>query len=152
MKAIHYCPCCGAHGADNNKPMQSFRMSADFIGRLIAPILLDQTSAATENIDSLPRSGRKYIAFADSRQSAAGPTLKQNLETEEVWVTGVLVDKLNRNKDEVENEIINCSDDIEYYKNKNRLKEAEEKEVELSNLNNKKANGFYITWNEALDT
>ena len=93
-KDISECPCCGANGAHKASPLHSFHLSADFIGRLIAPILLDQTCEVENNNKVLPRQGRKYITFADSRQSAAGPTLKQNLETEEVWVTGVLYKKL----------------------------------------------------------
>ena len=86
-------------------------MSADYVSRLIAHIILDQTSPVQDNpekgicADRLPRQGHKYITFADSRQSVAGPTIKQNLETEEVWVTGVLYKKLLEKEKGRQNEI-----------------------------------------------
>ena len=97
VKSVYRCPCCGAHGAETRKPMHSFHMSADFLSRLIAPILLDQTTPTDNDPHTkLPVKGCKYISFADSRQSAAGPTIKQNLETEDVWVTGVIFKELHR--------------------------------------------------------
>lgn len=157
---VHYCPCCGAHGSGKNKPMQSFHMSADFISRLIAPILLDQTSDAepdgSVDPNRLPRQGRKYITFADSRQSVAGPTLKQNLETEEVWVTGVLYRELRNIKPLTQEEYIDLTikkakieAKIEYGQTLTSDEERELQEIELSLKNNRRHN--YITWNEALD-
>lgn len=150
-EVIHYCPCCGAHGNGKNKPMRSFHMSADYISRLIAPILLEQTSPANENPETLPYRGRKYITFADSRQSAAGPTLKQNLETEEVWVTGVLYNKLNerRNKN-IDEDIEYKREDIELEKKRQRQDKVEEYQRELDDLLREKENGCHITWCEAL--
>ena len=151
-EVIHYCPCCGAHGNGKNKPMRSFHMSADYISRLIAPILLEQTSPANENQEALPYRGRKYITFADSRQSAAGPTLKQNLETEEVWVTGVLYNKLNegRNKN-IDEDIEYKREDIELEKKRQRQDKVEEYQRELDDLLREKENGYHITWCDALD-
>ena len=150
-EVIHYCPCCAAHGNGKNKPMRSFHMSADYISRLIAPILLEQTSPANENPETLPCQGRKYITFADSRQSAAGPTLKQNLETEEVWVTGVLYNELIKGKGTIENDINYLNEQIESGKRYNKLDDVEKHKKELEPLLNKKENGYYLTWSDALN-
>ena len=154
-KDIHWCPCCGAHGSEQYNPLRSFHMSADFISRLIAPILLSQTTPAEENQDTLPSKGCKYITFADSRQGSAGPSLKQNLETEEVWVAGAIFNKLLEYKEK----------EIEY----KRYKELEQKRTELRaqnqrltdeeddelyNLTGKYSNtniSNHLTWSEALD-
>lgn len=93
-KEVHYCPCCGAKGSESYNPISAFYMSANFLGRLIAPNLLGQTSPYKDKDDKIPEglpcNGQKYITFVDSRQASAGPTIQQNLETEEVWVTSVL--------------------------------------------------------------
>lgn len=148
-KEIHYCPCCGKHGAGRLRPMKSFHMSAAFISRLIAPILLEQTTPIRDKdgniIESLPSCGCKYITFADSRQSAAGPTLQQNLETEEVWVTGVLYKKLLNLQPLTDNqreEIANQMRDAICRQDTNKIDELSKK------LNN---NTHYLTWNQALD-
>ena len=148
---IHYCPCCGVHGTGKLKPMRSFHMSADYISRLIAPILLEQTTPANENTETLPYQGRKYITFADSRQSAAGPTLKQNLETEEVWVTGVLYNELNekRNKN-IDKDIEYKIEDIKKEKERQRQDKVNEYQRELDDLLREKENGYHITWCDAL--
>lgn len=144
------CPCCGAKGKKKSSPLHSFHMSADFIGRLIAPRLLEQTQEHPDVATNpyLPSQGRKYITFADSRQSVAGPTLKQNIETEEVWVTSVLYKKLlERNK---------------LNENYNRYIELDQKRPQLTieewceytNLLKEGVNqsvAAYITWQEALE-
>lgn len=147
-KVVHQCPCCGFR---KNKPMNSFRMSADFISRLIAPILLKQTTEAVgDDAKTLPSKGRKYITFADSRQSVAGPTLKQNLETEEVWVTGVLYKKLIQEQEKVNKKIKKCRNDIEFYKEDGDFEEANNQERLLLELQEQASNGCYLTWGEAL--
>ena len=155
-KDIHWCPCCGAHGSKQYNPLRSFHMSADFISRLIAPILLNQTTPAEkeEEQKTLPSKGCKYITFADSRQGSAGPSLKQNLETEEVWVTGVIFNNLLEKKGK----------EIEYkrykvlkqkHKEEGKL-EAEENNEFINLILNKGYNDEtkffdYITWEEVLD-
>ena len=143
---VRECPCCGSKGV-----LHSFHMSADFIGRLIAPILLQQITPHenAQNDKKLPTKGCKYITFADSRQSAAGPTLKQNLETEEVWVTGVIYKKLmelHKSRSvtikKLKKDIDSYKDDPdlvdEYKKAKNELVVVESREINL-------------TWQKALD-
>ena len=151
-KDISECPCCGANGAHKASPLHSFHLSADFIGRLIAPILLDQTCEVENNNKVLPRQGRKYITFADSRQSAAGPTLKQNLETEEVWVTGVLYKKL------LDVQPLTVEEFRKLQSEQNELKEVQM----FGTLTNEKSNRLmyissrienihgYLTWHDAM--
>jgi hypothetical protein len=57
-----------------------FRLSADFISRVIASSTLDQLDKYEGNEDALTlHDGQQYISFVDSRQAAAKTTLKQNL-------------------------------------------------------------------------
>lgn len=142
---IHYCPCCGVHGTGKLKPMRSFHMSADYISRLIAPILLEQTSPAKGNTKTLPCQGRKYITFADSRQSAAGPTLKQNLETEEVWVTGVLYNWLR------EKAIPLSEQERKSLEAKRNEEERNGNYDEFNRITCRLRQKDYITWSDALN-
>lgn len=146
VQNIHHCPCCGAHGIANRKPMRSFHMSSDYLSRLIAPILLKQTTPSEDSeSDLLPSKGCKYISFADSRQSVAGPTIKQNLETEEVWVTGVIYRKLHE---------ISISDDekrrLITERNEAELSEDYERVDEI-NAQLALARKSYLTWKECID-
>ena len=67
--------------------LQKFRMSADFISRMMAPSVLDQlaTGESKDKEKIVLHEGQQYISFADSRQLAAKATLKQNLEQERMW-------------------------------------------------------------------
>ncbi|MBR5780799.1 MAG: DEAD/DEAH box helicase [Bacteroidales bacterium] len=147
---IHYCPCCGVHGTGRLKPMRSFHMSADYISRLIAPILLEQTSPANVNAETLPCQGRKYIAFADSRQSAAGPTLKQNLETEEVWVTGVLYNWLRKCAEITDDEREKLSDEQRNLNLKRKNQRTDDEQRRIEEIQLILDNVGYLTWCEAL--
>ena len=144
-KDIHWCPCCGAHGSEQYNPLRSFHMSADFISRLIAPILLSQTTPAEENQDTLPSKGCKYITFADSRQGSAGPSLKQNLETEEVWVAGVIFNRLLELKPLTDEDRQKLRHERDLAEDKGDKNEAHR----ITDLLTKKEH--HITWNEALD-
>lgn len=144
-KQVHRCPCCDAHGAENFNPMHSFHMSSNFLSRLIAPILLEQTSEASESPETKPSKGRKYITFADSRQSVAGPTIQQNLETEDVWVIGVLYNKL---ADLHETTAYNI-DNLKYEIGNPKLT-AEDREKKQHELNKLEAGIIRITWNDAI--
>lgn len=160
-KVIHHCPCCGKHGIGKDKPMRSFHMSADYVSRLIAHIILDQTSPVQDNpekgicADRLPRQGHKYITFADSRQSVAGPTIKQNLETEEVWVTGVLYKKLINLQpltDDEYNSLIERQNELQRIRRTRNLNEDESNELtKIQEQLDQTPDKDYITWNEALD-
>lgn len=80
--------------------LQKFRMSADFISRIMAPSVLDQL-AIGESKDKekfVLHEGQQYISFADSRQLAAKATLKQNLEQERMWFYSTIYHELCRRK------------------------------------------------------
>lgn len=141
------CPCCGANGRDKFSPLHSFHLSTDFIGRLIAPILLNQVSSHENaaNDVTLPCNGCKYITFADSRQTAAGPTLKQNLETEEVWVIGVLYKELLKRRPLTAEDRQRIGEEIVIAIANNNLQLVAELNAKLQN------NIHYLTWHAAMD-
>ncbi len=75
-----------ANGNMEDNRLQKFRLSADFISRMLAPSILDQLGKGkSKNPDSMLHEGQQYISFVDSRQAAAKATLKQNLEQERMW-------------------------------------------------------------------
>lgn len=80
--------------------LQKFRMSPDFISRLLAPSILDELEKGTsEDPEKLVlHDGQQYISFADSRQLAAKATLKQNLEQERLWFYSTVFHELCRRK------------------------------------------------------
>lgn len=66
--------------------LKKFRLSAEFISRIMAPSVLDQLDKyESEDGEKLLHDGQQYISFADSRQLAAKATLKQNQEQERMW-------------------------------------------------------------------
>lgn len=83
---------------EDSKKLQKFRVSSDFISRLIAPSTLDlmtENKPKDENKISLHK-GQQYISFVDSRQTAACSTIRQNLEEERLWVYGTIFHELCR--------------------------------------------------------
>lgn len=86
-KGVSVCPCCGG------KNVYPFNVSSMATNKAIAPVLLDNANPDKEP-DSKPYEGRQFISFADSRSSAAKPSMAQNLDTEEQWVISVLKNKL----------------------------------------------------------
>lgn len=90
-KGVSVCPCCGG------KNVYPFNVSSMATNKAIAPVLLDNASP-DKNPDSKPYEGRQFISFADSRSSAAKPSMAQNLDTEELWVISVIKTKLEELK------------------------------------------------------
>lgn len=79
------------------KKLAKFRVSSDYIGRLIAPTILDQMEEVSAEAEkTLLHRGQQYLSFADSRQSAARASLKINLEQEKLWVYTAIYKELNR--------------------------------------------------------
>lgn len=79
------------------KKLDKFRVSSDYIGRLIAPTILDQMEEVTaEAGKTLLHRGQQYLSFADSRQGAARASLKIDLEQERLWVYTAIYKELNR--------------------------------------------------------
>lgn len=72
----------------NEMKMTRFRVSADFISRIIAPAILNELDKYTpdeDNHEVILHDGQQYLSFADSRQMAAKSTLNQNLQEERLW-------------------------------------------------------------------
>ena len=104
------CPYCSAkltgksrgEGEDlgelnTGKKLAKFRVSSDYIGRLIAPTILDQMEEVTaEAGKTLLHRGQQYLSFADSRQGAARASLKIDIEQEKLWVYAAIYKELNR--------------------------------------------------------
>ncbi len=84
------------------KKLAKFRVSSDYIGRLIAPTILDQMEEMTAEAGKLLlHRGQQYLSFADSRQGAARASLKIDLEQERLWVYAAIYRELNRRAAEV---------------------------------------------------
>jgi len=99
------CPCCGKVNR-----VSRYNFSSGTLSRLISTTLLDSVTSIKEF--GLPYNGKQFISFADSRKAAATPTLQQNLETEERWVTATLFHLLNKNKVTIQNEYLSVSSEI----------------------------------------
>lgn len=88
-----------ANGNMEDNRLQKFRLSADFISRMMAPSILDQLEEGTSKGDGIVlHKGQQYISFVDSRQAAAKATLKQNLEQERMWFYSIIYHELCRRK------------------------------------------------------
>ena len=86
-----------ANGNMEDNRLQKFRLSADFISRILAPSVLDQLDKGTSKTDGIVlHDGQQYISFVDSRQAAAKATLKQNLEQERMWIYSIIYHELCR--------------------------------------------------------
>ncbi len=87
-----------ANGNMEDNRLQKFRLSADFISRILAPSVLDQLEKGTSNDKNsiVLHDGQQYISFVDSRQAAAKATLKQNLEQERQWMYSTIYHELCR--------------------------------------------------------
>ena len=88
-----------ANGNMEDNRLQKFRLSADFISRIMAPSILDQLEKGqSKNNGIVLHEGQQYISFVDSRQAAAKATLKQNLEQERMWFYSTIYHELCRRK------------------------------------------------------
>ena len=88
-----------ANGNMDDNRLQKFRLSADFISRMMAPSILDQLEAGkSDNGGIVLHNGQQYISFVDSRQAAAKATLKQNLEQERMWFNSTIYHELCKRK------------------------------------------------------
>lgn len=97
LSAEAKCPCCGAKEKDGDERiLLSFNTSSVTTMQSMTPVLLD--SASKTNNSSNPHNGQQFISFADSRKSAARPSLMQNLATEEQWVITTILKELARRR------------------------------------------------------
>jgi hypothetical protein len=88
-----------ANGNMEDNRLQKFRLSADFISRMLAPSILDQLEEGKSAGNGIVlHKGQQYISFVDSRQAAAKATLKQNLEQERMWFYSTIYHELCKRK------------------------------------------------------
>ena len=155
------CPYCNSK-LSNKKPAEEdeliadmeearlvkFRLSADFISRVIASSTLDQLDKYEGEEGALTlHDGQQYISFVDSRQAAAKTTLKQNLEQERMWFYTTIYHELCRRRHEVDKV------QTEIGKRAAEIAQAEvasdewlKLSAEIAELRSKLRN--YITWKE----
>lgn len=79
---------------EDSKKLQKFRVPVYMISQLIAPVVLDQLEESDET--KALHNGQQYIGFVDSRQGAAQATLRQNIETEKLWLYSTIYHALNQ--------------------------------------------------------
>lgn len=164
------CPYCGtkltrggsedaeddATGDMDARRLQKFRLSAEFISRLLAPSVLDQLDPmlvedpATGQMipdPELLHGGQQYISFVDSRQTAAKQTMRLNEEEERMWFYSTVYHELCRIQSKAEEyraQIAALRDKL----HSGALSEDEEEDTQdkIRRLR-KKAKG-YLTWDE----
>lgn len=152
------CPHCGSRIGKNDedsdlneqidyKTINSFRVSSDFISRIIAPVVIDNLNEAGVDKDKKPHRGQQFISFVDSRQAAAKATLQQNLEQERLWVYSRVFNELNKRKAEAEPQIAKLE------KKYNTLKEMEgfESDAEDYLKQIEKLKASYLTWSDVFN-
>lgn len=139
-----------------NTKLQRFRLSPDFISRIIAPTILDQLDKYKrqpgEEAKIILHDGQQYLSFADSRQMAAKATLNQNLEQERLWFYSTIYHELCRRKVEsesVEKEIAKKQQEIQQLANKGDFAGLQKlvKETEQLSAGIRE----YMTWEEIAD-
>lgn len=93
QKITSVCPHCGENIYYSN--LKYFRASATFLGRLLAPIILEnaEPSSNKDDVDILYE-GRKYITFTDSRQNTAKSAMSLNQDVERNWIRSAIYHKL----------------------------------------------------------
>lgn len=93
------CPHCGS-GIGNK--MQYFRASSAFMGRNIAPLLLENADPMEKKDNSVLYEGRKYITFTDSRQGTAKSAMVLNQDVERNWIRAAIFHELsNKRRDSI---------------------------------------------------
>ena len=152
-KGVSVCPCCGG------KNVYPFNVSSMATNKAMAPVLLDNANP-DKDPDSKPYEGRQFISFADSRSSAAKPSMAQNLDTEELWVISVIKNKLEELKGDLYQQVLNAisvllpTDPISVGQDFASLQNAKtnDNNAEIQRLASKYNVGNPIlTWDKALD-
>lgn len=91
-KGAIICPHC-AESTDKLQPMYT----GNLFSRLLAPTLLEQTAAETNDVNALWH-GRKYISFTDNRQGTAKSSFQQNIEVERNWIRSAIYHYLSNER------------------------------------------------------
>lgn len=163
---VNYCcPYCGtkqsrsssnedydAYSDTDETKLRRFRVSADFISRIIAPVLLNEVSEfhpEAGNTEKILHRGQQYLSFADSRQMAAKSTLNQNLNQERLWFYHTIFNELNSRKNReslVRKEIEKLDAELAEAKEYEDFEEQRRIEKEIESL--KRSISDTITWRE----
>lgn len=141
------CPICGMKHS-----VRQFNVAADRVARILAPSLLDQAQSVP-NTTRLLYQGKQMIAFADSRDKAAKPTLKQNKESERKWVEWVVYRELNKKAANRTLNIQELEEDLEREQERdcNNPSERHKKRIVEIKKELDSAKNQTLPWNEALD-
>jgi hypothetical protein len=137
-----------ANGNMADSRLMKFRLSADFISRMMAPAILDQLDKYPEEEGKLIlHDGQQYISFVDSRQAAAKATLRQDLSQERIWFYSIVYHEMCRRKAEtsvLEKQIKDCTDQM------HTLDQDSDEYEELFMKRKKLRKGLrkYMTWEE----
>ena len=163
-----YCNCRLTKHSDNSKDLDAqtteeiseegrltkFRLSAEFISRVMAPSILDQLDKFdSNNRDELLHDGQQYLSFADSRQLAAKATLKQNQEQERMWFYTTIYHELCKKSAEAGNSALlddlnNQLDIAIASKNRDEIKRLS---ADIANAENNASNTAILTWPEVAE-
>lgn len=145
------CPFCGERRGN----IRRFNLSASYLGRVVSRDLLDELTPAVDKdgnpLPDKPYKGKQFITFTDSRQGAAKAALVQCLDNETVLVYSRLFNQLLVKKQEQQENLQSCQDEIARLEEKpNRTRWDENN---LRNLKDaiKELERSYITWVEAVE-
>lgn len=174
------CPHCGKsviklhsktakgenQSSDNEEETEStkltrFRVSADFIARVLSPTLLNQMREVSTNN---PHRGQQYLSFVDSRSSAARSTFRQMLDVEKYWAYSRVFNELNhvakehreysdlrKHQHEIEEEIKLLKSFEQTTENKLRRLELFDELEKIKDKIPSQISRDYMTWNEIYD-
>lgn len=84
------CPACG----NEIGRLDYFRVSSNFMGRILAPIILENAEPAEKQDLNLIWQGRKFISFTDSRQGTARSAMGLNQDVERNWIRSAIFHNL----------------------------------------------------------
>lgn len=138
---------------DDWQKVRTYRLSAEFISRTLAPSILPHLHKYTPKdgedekvILEKPHYGQQYISFVDSRQAAAKSTLKQNLVQESAWIYSRLMNKLSEqtlNRETEEQAWKNAVDTL------SRIPRTDSIDNTIKEYQQKLAHPTHITWMES---
>ncbi len=136
---------------DEATRLMKFRVSPDFISRVIAPPILDELEkySPAEETDIVLHDGQQYLSFADSRQMAAKATLGQNLQQERMWFYTTIFHELcarRHKKAKVDGEIKSLNRQLSKYIDLDDEDEADRISEKIRKL--RKSVKSIISWKE----
>ena len=98
VNGLPVCPHCGEN---TNNPLH-FRLSSTMANRVLADVILEQTSKATEIFEDTLWDGHKYLSFTDSRQGTAKISALINIDSEKNWIRSQLFHHLAKKRNQIQ--------------------------------------------------